>query len=201
MPSQRLRSVLIIAIAAAALGIATTAMLAAAGPFARKGPLPSCAVPALPGAVVDITLTDMGRMMRPRARRSHVPVAPGEAYSGMGMGMMRALVSPATVPAGPVSLRVRNTGGLVHEVVVLPLPQGQFPGQRVSGPDGKVDESGSLGEASHSCGADQGDGIAPGAAGWTTITLPPARYELICNIAGHYRAGMYTELDVTGQTR
>jgi uncharacterized cupredoxin-like copper-binding protein len=33
--------------------------------------------------------------------------------------------------------------------------------------------------------------------GWTTITLPPGRYELICNIAGHYGAGMYTELDVT----
>ena len=166
MRSHRLRPVLIIAIAAVALGIATTAMLAAAGPFARKGPFPSCAAPALPGAVVDITLTDMGRMMGPGmmgpgTRGSYAPVAPDGAYPGMGMGMMRVLVSPATVPAGPVSLRVRNTGGLVHEVVVLPLPQGQFPGQRVSGPDGKVDESGSLGEASHTCGADQGDGIVP----------------------------------------
>jgi uncharacterized cupredoxin-like copper-binding protein len=39
-------------------------------------------------------------------------------------------------------------------------------------------------------------GIA-GTTGWTTTTLPPGHYELICNIAGHYGAGMYTELDVT----
>ena len=72
------------------------------------------------------------------------------------------------------------------------------------GPDGKVDEAGSLGEASRTCGADRGDeqssdyGIAPGTSGWTTLTLPPGRYELICNIAGHYGAGMYAVLDVTG---
>ena len=29
-----------------------------------------------------------------------------------------------------------------------------------------------------------------------TVTLTPGRYELLCNIAGHYGAGMYTELDV-----
>ena len=40
--------------------------------------------------------------------------------------------------------------------------------------------------------------IAPGTTGWTTITLPPGRYELICNIAGHYAAGMYAALDVVG---
>ncbi len=31
----------------------------------------------------------------------------------------------------------------------------------------------------------------------TTLTLTPGRYELLCNIAGHYGSGMYTELDVT----
>ena len=41
-------------------------------------------------------------------------------------------------------------------------------------------------------------GIAPGTSGWTTLTLPPGCYELICNIAGHYGAGMYAVLDVTG---
>ena len=40
-------------------------------------------------------------------------------------------------------------------------------------------------------------GIAPGASGWTTVTLTPGRYELICNITGHYWTGMYTELDVS----
>lgn len=205
MRSHGVRLALIIATAAVALGIASTATLAAFGPFAGSR---SCAAPALSGTVVDVTLTDMGGMMG-RGMMGNGPYGPGannNGYPWPGRGMMRVFVSPSTVPAGQVSLRVRNKGALTHEVVVLPLPQGQFPGQRVSGPDGKVDESGSLGEASRTCGADDGMDIAPygiaaGASGWTTITLPPGRYELICNIAGHYWAGMYTELDVTGQTR
>lgn len=170
---------------------------------------PSCAAPALPGTVVDVTLTDMRGMMGPGMMGPgwNGPDGPGQyGYRGPGMGMMgmmRIFVNPATVPPGQVSFRAISAGALNHELVVLPLAQGQFPGQRVIGPDGKVDEAGSLGEASRTCGADKGDeqsrnyGIAPGTSGWTTVTLAPGRYELICNIAGHYWAGMYTELDVS----
>lgn len=41
-----------------------------------------------------------------------------------------------------------------------------------------------------------GPGIAAGATGWTTVNLKPGRYELLCNIAGHYGAGMFTQLTV-----
>lgn len=37
----------------------------------------------------------------------------------------------------------------------------------------------------------------PRTAGWTTLDLPAGRYELICNLPGHYAAGMYTELTVS----
>jgi len=37
----------------------------------------------------------------------------------------------------------------------------------------------------------------PGASGWMTIPVAPGHYELVCNLAGHYRAGMFTELTVT----
>ncbi|CAN5872936.1 hypothetical protein BH09ACT7_BH09ACT7_28510 [soil metagenome] len=217
MRSHRVWLVVAIAIASLALGLASTATLAGAGPFARKGPFPaaptSCAAPALSGSVVDVTLTDMGGMMGSgmmgpgmmgpgmMGNGSYGPGATNNGYSWPGMGMMRVLVNPSTVPAGPVSLRVHNTGALTHEVIVLPLGAGQYPGQRAIGLDGKVDESGSLGEASRACGADQGDGVVPGATAWTTITLPPGRYELVCNIAGHYGAGTFAELDVTGQPK
>ncbi len=108
---------------------------------------------------------------------------------------MRLVAYPATVPAGTVSLRVHNTGALTHEVMVMPLGAGQYSGQRAIGIDGRVDESGSLGEASRTCGAEEGDGIGAGTNGWTTVDLPPGRYELLCNIAGHYGGGMYAELD------
>ena len=164
----------------------------------------SCPAPTLPGTVVNVTLTDMRGMMGPGGGMG--PGWSGQYGRGPGMGMvgmMRILVNPATVPPGQVSFRVTNAGALNHELVVLPLPKGQYPGQRPIGPDGKVDEAGSLGEASRTCGAGRGDedarnyGIAAGASGWTTVTLTPGRYELICNIAGHYWTGMYAELDVS----
>ncbi|WP_458315377.1 sulfocyanin-like copper-binding protein [Mycolicibacterium brisbanense] len=223
MRAHRARLALAIAAASVILGIIATVVVhtvgLVAGPVSRgagasflKGsamwrqyPAAAlCPVPALPGTVVDVNLTDMGSMMG--------PVSGGMmARAGMvgprlmpGMAMMRILLYPHLIPAGEVSLRTTNTGGLSHELVVLPLATGQLPGQRPSGPDGRVDESGSLGEVSRSCGPGKGDeqspdyGIVPQASGWTTLSLAPGRYELICNIAGHYVAGMSAELDVTG---
>ena len=80
----------------------------------------------------------------------------------------------------------------------MPLGADQGIGQRRIEADDQVDESARVGHVEGSCGADEGDGIAPGATGWTTITLAPGRYELICNVAGHHRAGMYAHLEVTG---
>jgi uncharacterized cupredoxin-like copper-binding protein len=179
----------------------------------RSRAVSSCAAPALPGTVVDVTLADMrgvmgpgGGMMGPGLNGWYDPAQTGYRGSGMGMaGMMRIFIRPATVPAGQVSFRVINAGALNHELVVMPLANDEHPGQRAIGPDGKVDEAGSLGEASRTCGADRGDddpsnsGIAPGASGWTTVTLAPGRFELICNLAGHYWTGMYTELDVSAE--
>ncbi|MFE9491255.1 hypothetical protein ACFYNF_33245 [Streptomyces sp. NPDC006641] len=193
---RRRRMWLVLAGAAAALllGIATTALLATTGAFRSPHPAnwraPSaarCTAPPLPGQVVEVTLADMGPGMM---GRSSGP-SPG--------GGMRLIAHPTTVTAGTVSLRAVNAGYLTHEVIVLPLPAAQAPGQRPTGPDRRIDETGSLGEASRSCGAGAGDGIAPGTTGWITLTLRPGHYELVCNIPGHYLAGMYTELDVTGR--
>jgi uncharacterized cupredoxin-like copper-binding protein len=87
---------------------------------------------------------------------------------------------------------VINSGYLTHELVVLPLPANQPPGARPVRADGTVDEAGSRGEASAGCASGAGDGIAAGSAGWVTLHLPAGRYELICNLPGHYAAGMYT---------
>ena len=164
-------------------GASTVALGAASGAFNQRGLAPSglCSAPDLAGAVVDVRVTNMGRgMMRGGA---------------MG-GTMRVLSDRASVPAGTVSLRVANTGSLVHEFVVLPLAEGQQVGERAVGSDNRVDETGSVGEASRTCGAGGGDGIDSGALGWVTLTLAPGRYELLCNLAGHYAAGMYTGLTV-----
>ena len=139
------------------------------------------APPSLPGTTVDVMLGDMGmtQMMSDTA-----PLG----------GQMMLRVTPATVPAGQVSLVVSNMGWRTHELVVLPLAAGASAGQRVPGADGKIDETGSLGEVSNSCAAGADDGIAAGAVGWNTVTLPPGQYELVCNLENHYANGMYQEL-------
>jgi uncharacterized cupredoxin-like copper-binding protein len=207
-----LRLIFVITSAAVVLGLASTigiVLFLGGEPIRRALPWTSgCPTPSLTGSVVDVTLGDMGGMMGPGVMgpgmMGNGVYGPGAASNGYpwqnghawpGNEMMRVVAVPSAVPAGTVSLRVRNTGALTHEVVVIPLGLDRYPGQRAIGVDGMVDESGSLGEASHTCGAGHGEGIRAGADAWTTITLPPGRYELLCNIAGHYGAGMYTELD------
>lgn len=209
---HRFRLILVCAGAAVILGLASAASVAAiffGTRFARAPQISACPTPSLAGSVVDVTVTDMGRMMG-RGMMGFGADGSSAANNGYrwqreypwpGMGMMRVFAVPSTVAAGTVSLRVHNNGALIHEVVVLPLGPAQYPGQRAIGGDGKIDEAGSLGEASRSCGADQGDGIDAGAEGWTTVNLPPGRYELACNIAGHYGAGMYAELDAVERGR
>lgn len=145
----------------------------------------SCTAPSgLPGSRVDVTLGDMGmsRMMG------------GTAPVGSRMVLT---AQPASVHTGPVSFVVANRGWRTHELVVLPLAQGASAGQRVPSSDGKVYEAGSLGEASSSCGAGTGEGIASGTVGWVTVTLAPGRYELVCNLTNHYANGMRQQLDVS----
>ena len=150
----------------------------------------TCSVPALPGTTVDVSLLDMGAMMGRPGR------PPQTAWPQFTRGMMRLTASPATVQHGTVSLVATNNGYLTHELVVLPLPPGQPAGSRTPEADGTVDETGSLGEASAACAAGTGTGIPPRSTSWTTLTLPAGRYELVCNLPGHYLAGMTTELDV-----
>ncbi|MEU8972914.1 sulfocyanin-like copper-binding protein [Streptomyces monashensis] len=192
-------SAIAVAAAALVLGIATTCLMAASGAFHRTGPASwrahstRCTAPAVKGSAVDVTVWDTGRM-----RRGPDWPAPNNGRPGWyGMGMMRLAAHPTTVPAGRVALRVVNAGALTHEVIVLPLSADQAAGERAIGSDGRVSEAGSVGEASRTCGSGVGEGIASGAAAWTTVTLRPGRYELLCNVPGHYAAGMYAELDVT----
>ena len=136
------------------------------------------------GAVVNISLTDSGGPM-------------GEGNGPMHPGAMGLNADRATVPHGAVSFLVTNAGAVKHEMVILPMADSQVVGTRPFGGDAKVDEAGSLGEASRSGGVGAGEGIAPGASSRVTVTLAPGRYELVCNLMGHYVSGMYRQLTVT----
>jgi uncharacterized cupredoxin-like copper-binding protein len=197
------------AVAVVLAGGSTVALAAASGaltsghrdPDQRNGTGPNdlCSAPALPGAIIDVTLADTaGRMQYGRPGGMMGPGYGPMMAAGRGMpALMVVRISPTSGAAGTVSLRVTNAGALWHELVVLPLALDGRPGQRAVGVDGTVDETGSLAEASNTCGSDGGDGIVPGGKSWTTVQLAPGRYELLCNLPGPYAAGMYAELDVT----
>ncbi|MFZ0325020.1 MAG: hypothetical protein WAN48_12940 [Actinomycetes bacterium] len=145
----------------------------------------TCSAPSsLPGTTVRVMLGDMGMTQ----------MMGGAAPLGSHM-MLRA--APWRVPSGQTSFVVQNMGWRTHELVVLPLAPGAAAGQRVPGPNGKVDEAGSLGEASASCASGSGEGIDSGAVGWVTLDLPAGHYELVCNLRNHYANGMHQLMVVT----
>ena len=188
MTSSR-NTVVGISVAAVILAAASVLAFAAAGGAFDHGrdvrTRVSCVVPTLPGTVVDATLINMGG-----------PMMQGSGRSMMG-GMMRLSLDRSTVSHGQVSFLAINGGNINHELVILPLPADQIVGTRTIGADAKIDENGSLGEASNTCAAGSGDGIAPGASSWVTVNLPAGRYEVVCNLPGHYAAGMYAQLLVS----
>ena len=164
--------------------IALVASAAVAGGLMIDRPSSGDASGGPSGAVVNISLTDSGGPM-------------GEGNGPMHPGAMGLRADRATVPHGAVSFLVTNAGAVKHEMVILPMADTQAVGTRPFGGNAKVDEAGSLGEASSSGGSGAGEGIAPGASSRVTVTLAPGRYELVCNFMGHYVSGMYRQLTVT----
>lgn len=106
------------------------------------------------------------------------------------MGMMSLSVDKDTVKAGAIIFEVTNfSKAMEHEMLVIAVsdPNAPLPYDSDSArvPEDKVN---SLGEVPE---------LEAGKTGKLELHLKPGVYLLICNIAGHYAAGMYTVLTVT----
>ena len=114
-------------------------------------------------------------------------------YGMMGRGMMGGMsvrTNVTSVKAGKVTFEVTNLSrSIVHEMIVVavenpnaPLPYdyntGQIPEKQVK----------MLGETEE---------MQPNAEKTIALDLKPGAYLLICNVPGHYAAGMWTPLTVT----
>lgn len=84
-----------------------------------------------------------------------------------------------SVRAGRVTFVVRNVGKLAHEFVVL----------RTNVAPGKLPASGSKAKEVGRVGKTPVFG--PGKTRRLTLTLRRGKYVLLCNVAGHYRAGQF----------
>ncbi len=118
------------------------------------------------------------------------PSGPIDAALGDGPGgppnagaMWIGLSRSSTVVKGKVTFNVKNVGHLLHEFVVIQTDKranGLGTGQRVP-------EGGNVGET--------GD-VQAGSSKSVSLKLKPGHYALICNLPGHYAAGMHTDFTV-----
>jgi uncharacterized cupredoxin-like copper-binding protein len=96
----------------------------------------------------------------------------------------------AVVPAGTVSLRIRNEGPTTHEFIVVRTDRdaGKLPLQR----DGlTVDE-----DARGVDLVDEVGGLDIDDRRTMVLRLAPGNYVMYCNLEGHYLGGMYAALTV-----
>ncbi len=99
-------------------------------------------------------------------------------------------VSSQTADEGDVIFAIANYGNMPHEFLVVKTDYelGKIP---LTAED-RFSEDGE--------GVDVVDEIAEwpvNTAGVLKVNLKPGNYQLLCNIAGHYKAGMYTSFRVT----
>jgi uncharacterized cupredoxin-like copper-binding protein len=98
-------------------------------------------------------------------------------------------VDPATATAGTVDFEISNAGPSVHEFVVFQTDLA--PDQLPVNDDGTVNEEGK--GVTH---IDEVEDIAVGATESLSVDLDAGNYVLICNLPGHYQAGMHTAFTV-----
>ena len=99
-----------------------------------------------------------------------------------------------SVPAGAVTFKIKNAGGLEHEMVVFKVDAiSDIPTKA----DGEADEEGvneslHMGEIAH---------IKASQSKTWKVTLPAGKYVLLCNLNEgghvHYQKGMHTTFTVT----
>jgi uncharacterized cupredoxin-like copper-binding protein len=128
--------------------------------------------------------TDMPGM----STAASTPAAAFDASSGtltIKAAEMSFAPSAITAPAGKLTITMDNTGTMAHELVVLKTDTA--PGE-LKVTDGTVGEDDSVGEIGET---------AAGKSASHTFDLKPGKYVIVCNVPGHYSAGMYGSLVIT----
>lgn len=101
----------------------------------------------------------------------------------------RIHLKPARVPAGRVDLKVDDVGPADHELILIRAIRGPLPLRH----DGlTVDE-----DALRSVTIGVLEPATPGTIRHLDTRLRKGRYEVFCNMAGHYLGGMHAFLVVT----
>jgi len=117
--------------------------------------------------------------------------APQDANAGAGTGAtlrdFRIALESANATAVSTTFDIANDGPSTHEFVVL---------RTDVAPDALPVDGDVINEDNIDL-VDEVEDVAPGTLTHLTVDLTPGRYVLVCNIAGHYSAGMHVGFTVT----
>jgi len=98
---------------------------------------------------------------------------------------------PTSIAAGPVNLSITNIGKIPHELLIFKsdLAASAFP----------LDSHGNIIEDGPGIQLlSDGDNVDPGATQTRQADLSqPGTYLFVCNVPGHFKAGMFTVVNVT----
>jgi uncharacterized cupredoxin-like copper-binding protein len=96
----------------------------------------------------------------------------------------------STLKAGTIKFKISNSGTIAHELLVFKsdLQPAAYPTNPAGG---IVEEGGGVDLVS------EGENIDPGGTQTRSVTLTPGTYLFVCNIPGHFKAGMFTVVTVT----
>lgn len=117
------------------------------------------------------------------------PAAQDQAFLPAALSEWRVAV-PGTINAGSVILETANFGTIQHELLVFKsdLPPSGFPLDA----DGNIIEDGPGVNL-----VSDGDNLDPGTTQTRTVDLTqPGAYVFLCNIPGHFKAGMFAPVTV-----
>lgn len=117
-------------------------------------------------------------------KQAAAPAAAGPSVVNVTLSDFKIAPSESTVPAGKVTFVAKNAADDEHEMVVVRTDKA--PGSLAKG-GGEASEAGSVGEIGE---------FKAGKTERKAFNLKPGHYVLLCNVPGHYKAGMYTAFTV-----
>ena len=115
-----------------------------------------------------------------------LPGGAADASSSLNVKLSDFKVTPAkkSIGHGKVTFRVTNSASMEHELVVIKT---NTKAAKLKIVNGKASEKGSVGEVE----------LAGHKSKNLTLNLKKGHYALICNVGGHYMAGMHADLTVS----
>ena len=134
------------------------------------------------------TAAPSGGSPSPAASASAAPSA-SAAVNTIDLSEWKVAVA-TTITQGASTFTISNIGTIPHELLVFKsdLEPSAYP----------VDAAGDIEEEGAGVALlSDGDNIEPGASQVRAIDLTPGTYLFVCNIPGHFKAGMFTVVSVT----